>query len=162
MEQASIVFHPCTDEVEGFLRSLEPIGALECAGRIGERRNHQSVPIGKHLVIETGTDAARPSCQQLAAHRSEAALSFRIAKLDGVEAIENGEVLPIPGRRHVVNLVEKPCVLRAKHVDNFDRVPDIELALDAFAVGVERCGEAPPSVVISHNSQLTLSSIRCA
>ena len=48
----------------GPARQVEPIGLVEQDGRRRERRDHQSVPVGEHLVVETGTDARLAHCEQ--------------------------------------------------------------------------------------------------
>ena len=48
----------------------------------------------------------------------------------------------VPFRRHVVDPGEELGVVRAEHLLDLGQAPDIELALLALAVGVERRGEA--------------------
>jgi hypothetical protein len=50
-------------------------------------------------------------------------------------------VLPVPLRRNVVNVAEERAVLCTEYRIDLGGVPDVELALDTFRVGIVGGGE---------------------
>ena len=117
-------------------RRLQVVGALEHRAGVGERRDHQRVPGGEALVVEPRpyalgahvVEAAPPLVAALGlagpAHRDVAALE--VAAVGGAE----------PGDRLVG---VRQVAQRGAHL--LDR-PDVELALHALGVRVERRVEA--------------------
>ena len=55
--EAAVRLHALADEIEGGGRGFQPIGAVEHACGMGERGDHQAVPVGQHLVVPAGADA---------------------------------------------------------------------------------------------------------
>ena len=96
MEQAAVlVAHRVHDEAPGAHRRGQPVVALEDGRRVGERGDHQAVPVGQHLVVP-----ARP--HPLVAHRLELgaqdgeSLLLRIAQQGrGAIAMEDIVMLPV-------------------------------------------------------------------
>ena len=123
---------------KGALGGFEPVGAVEGVGGIGERRDHQAVPIGEHLVVEAGTNARCATREQLLAHLGKPLLGLGVAQRDGAEPVEDIVALEIPLRRHAVDFRKELGVIRAEHLFDLGERPHIELPLLAFAVGVER------------------------
>ena len=122
-------------------RGGQPVVALEHGGGVGERGDHQAVPVGQHLVVPARPDA-------LVAHRLQPGAQARQPLLLGVAqqrrravAMQDGVMLPVALRRDVVDLLEEGRI-GAQHRIDLGLVPDIELALDAFAVGVVGRGKA--------------------
>ena len=101
------------DEVEGALGDLEPRRFVEHQARIGERRDHQSVPVGQHLVVEAGAHACRARVEKFCAQRREPRL-VRIAARQRFEPIEDVVAFEIAGRRHVVVAGEELAILDAE------------------------------------------------
>ena len=65
----------------------------------------------------------------------------RVAMLAFGETIENIVVFEIAVRRHVVMAGEIFAVIAAQHLEQLVITPDVELALLAFRIGIERGGE---------------------
>ena len=123
-------------EVGGAGGGLEVVGSLEHRAGLGQRGDHQGVPGGQALVVEPRPDALRAHLVEAPAPLVEALGRARAAHRD-VGALEVAAVGgPEPGDRLVgVRLVPER---RAQLV----HAPDVELALDALRVGVERREEA--------------------
>ena len=108
MEQpAVVVAHPVHDEAPGADRGGQPVVALEHGGGVGERGDHQAVPVGQHLVVP-----ARPHA--LVAHRLQPGAQAGQSLLLGVAqqrrraiAMQDGVMLPVALRRDVVDLLEE-------------------------------------------------------
>src|SRR5688572_1351322 len=70
-------------------------------------------------------------------------LLFALAALGLVQPIEDVVPFEIAFVGHVVMMREEFARLGPDHFDDFILAPDVELALLAFAIGVERSGESP-------------------
>ena len=58
--------HACGDEVEGARGHLDPGRLAQHDAGVGQRRDHQAVPVGQHLVVEAGpTRVAARACSSL-------------------------------------------------------------------------------------------------
>ena len=142
---------------------VDPGRLAEHGAGIDQRRDHQAVPVGQHLVVEAGPHplAARTSSSLARSMASRASSSSLRGKLLSRLRILWPSKLPAVG--HVVMLRKKRSILRAQHLDDLGLRPDVELALLAFRIGVERGARTrPPGVVISRASQPTVSRARCA
>ena len=117
-------------------------GRANTLRRVGQRSDHQPVPVGQHLVVPAGADAPGAARKQLGAHGGERLLLLRGAELEVGEAVEDGVAFPVALVGDVVGLAEKGRVHWAQDVDDLGLAPDVELALLALAVGIERSGKA--------------------
>ena len=142
MGEPAVLLHVLHDEAEGGGGGLQPLGAVEHARGVGERGDHQPVPVGQHLVVPAGANAARAARQQLAAHVRQGLLLGGRAQQRIAQAVEDGVAFPVAGFRHVVGLREHLGIGLAQHLDDLGLAPDVELALLALGIGVERGGEA--------------------
>ncbi len=105
--------------------------------RLGEGRDRQPVPGGDHLVVAGRAHPVRPGREQPAAHRLPA---VRVVGLG--EQLQRG--LPVLERAGLGDLEQRGrpgAVVGAEHLDQLGRRPDVEPALDALGVGVQRRGE---------------------
>ena len=133
--------HAVAHEREGGGGGGDPFGAAEHRADGGERRDHEAVPVGEHLVVAARRHALRPVVEQRLAHCRKARLVGRLAGRRRREAVENGAAFPVAGRAHVVDRLEIGSVGAEQTVDFLLR-PGVEPAFLALAVGVDRAGEA--------------------
>ena len=118
--------------------SASQSGRRKMAGSLGQGRDHQTVPVGQHLVVASGPDppcrAPRAGSRRLRVS-SDAVVLRRQAGL--VQPVEDVAPLPVAGIGDAVGKAEGGCVVAQELVD-LGGVPDVEPALLALAVGVER------------------------
>ena len=119
---------------------IEPRRFAEHQARIGERRDHQSVPVGEHFVVEAGTHARPARGEKFCPQRGEPRLVGIAARLR-FEPVENVVAFEIAFRRHVVMAREKFAVFAAELTHHLVVGPDVEFAFLALGIGVERRGE---------------------
>ena len=136
--------HLLAHEVEGRARRLDPGLLAEKRAGAGQGCDHQPVPVRQHLVVETRADAAVAPGEELGAGAGERRLGRVIHQQRPGAAIEDRMLFPIALGADVVMLLEQRRVVAEDFVD-LRFVPDVELALDALAVGVERAGEGAPA-----------------
>ena len=132
--------HRAGDEGERALGRVEPRRLGEEEAGVGERGDHQPVPVGEHLVVEAGPYARVADAEKFCAQRREPRVVVVAARLR-VEAVEDVVALEIARRRHVIVPRKKLAVLDAELAHHLIVRPDIELALLAFGIGVERGGK---------------------
>ncbi len=80
MAEAVALGHRFGDETECAGRKLDPFLFAEEPARIGERGDHQAVPVGEHLVVEAGANALRADLKKLLAQRREPLLVLYAAR----------------------------------------------------------------------------------
>ena len=90
---------------------------VEHEARIGERRNHQSVPVGQYLVVEAGAHAGLAHGKEFCAQRGKPRF-VRFAARQRLEPIEDVVAFEIAGRRHVVVAGEELAVLDAERAEH--------------------------------------------
>ena len=132
--------HRAGDEGERARGGVEPRRLGEQEACVGERGDHQPVPVGEHLVVEAGPYARVADAEKFCAQRREPRFVVVAARLR-VEAVEDVVALEIARGRHVIVPRKKLAVLDAELAHHLIVRPDIELALLAFGIGVERGGE---------------------
>ena len=142
MGEAAVLLHVLHDEAEGGGGGGQPLGAVEHARGVGERGDHQAVPVGQHLVVPAGADAVGAARQQLEAHVRQRLLVGGRAQQRVAQAVEDGVAFPVAGFGDVVGL-RRTLARRPRPAPRRSRpAPDVELALLALGVGIERGGEA--------------------
>ena len=94
---------------------VEPGRLVEDLAGIGERRDHQAVPVGQHLVVEAGPHARCAGGKQLCAQRGKPLLVLLAAR-KRLETIENIVAFEIAVRRDVVVAREEFAVLGAERL----------------------------------------------
>ena len=97
----------------------QPLGPLEHPRGVGERGDHQAVPVGQHLVVPAGADAAGAPRQQLGAHvRPAPSPRSGERRIELAQPVEDGVAFPVAGVRDVVGLAEHLGVGLAQHLDD--------------------------------------------
>ena len=118
-------------------RRRPPLRITGGRGGLGHRRQHQAVPLGQDLVVETGAHAALPAHEQGPAGRLHLVGPDQVAPHRPVQDVGPLEVAgrghSPPGRGGIGGL-RAGRVLH--HRPQFGLRPDVELALDALGVGV--------------------------
>ena len=132
---------PCAMKSKARLAIVEPGRLAEHDAGIDQRRDHQSVPVGQHLVVEAGPHAARARREQFRAQRRPAALHPRRCAAPSCETIEDIVAFEIAAGADVVMRSKECGIFGAEHLFDLRLRPDVELALLAFRVGIERSGE---------------------
>ena len=132
-EAAVLVAHAGDEEVRAPHRGVAVDGLVERGGGVGERRDHQRVPARQALVVEPGPHPLRTRLVELRAQRVAVRRVGRRAHED-VRALE---VAPL-GHPEVL---DRLIGLVAEHLADLGHGPDVELALYALGVRVERGGE---------------------
>ena len=132
-----------TTKGESPFRQRKPVRLLESERGADEGGDEKAVPIGEHFVVQTWPDAPIADRKQPRAHVPQLDfLLFRSGRRGGpVEddvTVAGVVVVPIAGRRRIVETREQGRIAAAQRVDQFIPRPDVELALYALAVGVER------------------------
>ncbi len=74
---------------------------------MGERGDHQAVPVGEHLVVPAGSDAAVAAREQFFAQGGEPAFLIVRMQIERIETIENDVAFPIAFAGDVVDGVEE-------------------------------------------------------
>ena len=131
------------DKGEGARGERHPIGALEDETGIGERRDHQPVPIGQHLVVEPGPHP--PARAPPAAARGSAPASASVASSARAGCASRLRIVwpsQLPPRGHVVEALEQRRPRSPSTRVDLGFGPDVEFAFLVLAVGVEAAVEA--------------------
>ena len=126
--------------VEGRDRRVEPGRRVEDHGGVRQRRDHQAVPVREHLVVPAGALPARAALQQQRAQPGEAGLVGHLVGLRRGQPVEDGLAFPVAAPRDVVDGLEVGGVGAESLVD-LALVPDVEPALLALGIGVQRARE---------------------
>ena len=113
MPEAVAARHRLGDKGKGPLGHVEPCGFCQQQSGIGERCDHQPVPVGQNLVVEARAHACRAHGEQFCAQSGKPRLVL-IAARQGFETIENVVAFEIALRRDVIVASEKFAVFGAK------------------------------------------------
>src|ERR1700683_4142727 len=140
MAKAVAARHLAHNKIKGALCHIEPGRLAKHLASVGERRDHQSVPVGEDLVVEAWTDACRARGEKLFARRQKPRL-VRLAALLRLETIEDIVSFEISLRRDVVIAREEFAVFATELAEYFVVGPDVKLALLAFGIRIERSAE---------------------
>ena len=132
--------HLVEHEIEGAGRQADPFRPVQ--DRAGERQgvDHVAVPVGEDLVVQAGPRPRRAGVEQDGPAAFEHRLVVRVAQHRPLGAVEDDLAFPVAVGRNVVGLAESRGVAAQQLLDLALR-PDVEFALLALAVGVERAGE---------------------
>ena len=116
----------------------DELGTAEQQPRLGERGDGQAIPGGHHLVVPGRPNPPGPCREQRIGYPGEAPGVRRIgAELEHRAAMLEGSRLG-----DAEGLRSEPPVVGPEHRPQLPGGPDVEPALLALAVGVERGGEA--------------------
>ena len=140
MAQAAVLGDVGEDEGKGGLGRRQPGGLVEGRAGGGEGRDHQAVPVGEHLVVPLRRHARRAGGEQPGAASGQHLLQGRVAQPPRRAAVEDGPAFPVAAGGDVVGPLERRGVVAENGVDLVPG-PNVVLALDALAVGVEGAGE---------------------
>ena len=108
-------------------------GSSRMIAGIDQRRDHQAVPVGQHLVVEAGPHARRARVEQNGAQRLQPRPRPPPMRAGALRAVENIVAFEIAFVADVVMPHEEAAGFRADQLDDLVLRPDIELALLAFA-----------------------------
>ena len=130
--------------IEGADRDPQPVGMGESEAGMGERTDHQAVPVGQHLIVPAWPHAFLAMAEQGLTKLGELALRRAIAEVRPTIAMQDGNALPITLGRHVIGAFETLqglARLIGQQLIDFRLAPDIEFAFHTLAIGIERAGE---------------------
>ncbi len=114
-------------------RGVEPLAVLRRGGCLRERVEHERVPLGQHLVVETGPYPLLARVEQLLARL------FDLGRTDEVTAhgsVQDVRAFEVAGLGHAVPLDGGGRELGAEHGFDVLDPPDVEATLLALGVGV--------------------------
>ena len=80
MAETIALRHFLGDEAKGFRPARDPVRLVHERACIRKRRDHQSVPVGKHLVVETRADSFGANRQELLSQAFQPRLVFLAAR----------------------------------------------------------------------------------
>ena len=138
--------HRRDDEVVSPRGKPYPFRRVEQRCGIDERGDHQAVPISENLVVAAGANPLFPRVEQALPQRREPCLLRKCRRLC-FEAVQDDNapamrvVFPIAAWRGVIEFAKKRRVLWPKQGLDFSIGPNIELAFDSLAVGIETGAE---------------------
>ena len=125
---------------------------------LGERGNHQPVPIGQDLVVLERVDAGCARCEQPGARLFPAQVQLRFAHPQrlrpaaegagemqdvGAGRVSAGLIVEIPPGLQVEDRLPESGLGRPEGLPEFIEAPHVEFSLDAFAVGILSGKEGP-------------------
>ena len=137
---------PAANESKDLFGGLRPRGLAEGGPGLGQGGDGEAVPVGQHLVVPQRRNAPAAHRQQHLAEVGQAGFGGGVGQLRQGGAVEDGVSLPIAARHHVVVFFEQRRLVFEEGVDP-GLVPDVILALLAFAVGVIGAGQGEQAVV---------------
>ena len=142
MPEAVALGHAAHNEVEGPGRHFDPGRLAQHGPGIRQRRDHQAVPVGQHLVVEARPHPIAAQHKKLVPQHAKLRFVLRRSR-QPVEAIEDIVALEIALLGHVVMLHKKRSIFRAQRLDDLGLRPDVELALLALRIGIQRGRKRP-------------------
>jgi hypothetical protein len=107
MAEATVWRHRARDEVEGLGRGVDPGRLVEGEAGMGERRDHQPVPVCQHLVVPARPGARLARGAERLALQAQAILLGRAQEVERTEAVQDVGAFPVPGGGHVVDPLER-------------------------------------------------------
>ena len=134
--EPAVLGHVPDDEGKGGLGGGQPGGLAERRGGARQRRDHQAVPVGQHLVVPARPHPRAARRQEPGAQLGQLGFLGGLSQPRAARAVEDGLALPVAARGHVVGGLERRRVGAQQRVD-LGLGPDVEPALLALAVGVE-------------------------
>ena len=113
-------------------RRRKPFGVSGGGGRFGQCGQHESVPFSEDLRVESGPDTGGTMREQ----RGSASFDGSGAgEVPADRTLEDVRTLPIPGSGDAIPTDDILGIDAADRTDLVDG-PDVELALDAFGIGI--------------------------
>ncbi len=141
MVQAIARGHRVGNEPERLHRCSLPVRPVEGLGGIGNRMDHQAVPVGKHLVISRGLGALGATIEEFLAKCIQLALLHGRQRKRRSQPMDDVAAIPVAIGAHVMGLLEQHRIL-AQHRINLGLGPGIEGTFLPIRVGIKRRGKA--------------------
>ena len=141
MTEAVATAHGPRNKIESARGQVQPGWSPNIRPALTKRRDHHAVPIGKNFVVEAGAHPAGAHGEELFAQRRQPSFIGLGARY-GLQPVEDIVAFEIAGRRHIVVPCKEFAVLDAEVTDDLVVGPDVEFALLAFGIGIERRRES--------------------
>ena len=138
-KQPSVLPHRVVDESQRPPRRVDPFAFFQYAAGAGHAAHHERIPGHQHLFVAAGPDALFPGSEHPGARRSDQRIcGFALGQPRFAREYE------VPVLVFEIRLAIEPVArgegfifLSSQERAHFLTLPDVELAFDAFGIGIE-------------------------